>query len=91
MGAEILLNRKTGETAPEEEPGPFKTLEEKVGDLLREYQDIKKERDTLLLALDEEKERLVRTGKRLELLSQEREKIKIRIDQLLHRLKGIEG
>ena len=91
MGAEILLNRKAGEIVPEGEPGPFKTLEEKVSDLLKEYQNIKKERDTLALALDEEKERLIRTEKRLELLAQEREKIKMRIDQLLHRLKGIEG
>jgi uncharacterized protein YaaN involved in tellurite resistance len=91
MGAEILLNGKAGEMVSEGEPGPFKTLEEKVGDLLKEYQNIKKERDTLALALDEEKERLIRTEKRLELLAQEREKIKMRIDQLLHRLKGIEG
>ncbi len=74
----------------EEESGPFETLEEKVSDLLREFQDIKKERDTLVLTLNAEKERLIRMEKKLEILSQEREKIKLRIDQILHRLKRIE-
>lgn len=90
MAGEILLNRKTEEMISEEESGPFETLEEKVTDLLREFQDIKKERDTLVLTLNAEKERLIRMEKKLEILSQEREKIKLRIDQILHRLKRIE-
>jgi len=90
MAGEILLNRETEEMVSEEESGPFETLEEKVSDLLREFQDIKKERDTLVLTLNAEKERLIRMEKKLEILSQEREKIKLRIDQILHRLKRIE-
>lgn len=91
MAGEILLNRKTEEVVSEEEPGSFETLEEKVSDLLTEFQNIKKERDTLVSALNAEKERLIRMEKKLEILSQEREKIKLRIDQILHRLKRIEG
>ena len=90
MAGEILLNRETEEMVSEEESGPFETLEEKVSELLREFQDIKKERDTLVLTLNAEKERLIRMEKKLEILSQEREKIKLRIDQILHRLKRIE-
>ena len=91
MAGEILLNRKVEEVVLEEEQEPLKILEEKVSDLLKEFQDLKKERDTLALTLHAEKERLVRMEKKLELLSQERERIKMRIDQLLHRLKGVEG
>ena len=91
MAGEILLDRKTEEKISEEGPGPLQTLEEKVGDLLKEFQNLKKERDKMVLALDAEKERLNRMEKKLEILSQEREKIKMRIDQILHRLKGIES
>jgi len=91
MAGEILLNPKTEEVVSEEEPGSFETLEEKVSDLLTEFQNIKKERDTLVSALNAEKERLIRMEKKLEALAQEREKIKLRIDQILHRLKRIEG
>jgi DNA repair ATPase RecN len=90
MEAEILLNQRREEPEPEEEPGSLKTLEEKVGDLLKEFQILRKERDHLALALRAEKERLNRIEKKVETLSREREKIKIRVDQLLHRLKGIE-
>jgi len=91
MAGEILLDRKAEEMISEEGPGPLQTLEEKVGDLLKEFQNLKKERDKMVLALDTEKERLDRMEKKLEILSREREKIKMRIDQILHRLKGIEG
>ena len=91
MAGEILLKPKTEEVVSEEEPGSFETLEEKVSDLLTEFQNIKKERDTLVSALNAEKERLIRMEKKLEALAQEREKIKLRIDQILHRLKRIEG
>jgi chromosome segregation ATPase len=66
-------------------------LEEKVSDLLKAFQEIKKERDALVSALGMEKEKLTRLEKKLEFLSQEREKIKLRLDQLLHRLKGVGG
>jgi chromosome segregation ATPase len=75
----------------EEDPGLLKRLEEKVGDLLREFQILQRERDSLAQALHAEKARLIRMEKKLEILSEERERIKARIDQLLHRLKGIEG
>jgi DNA repair ATPase RecN len=91
MAGEILLNRKVEEVVLEEDQEPLKILEEKVGDLLKEFQDLKKERDRLASVLEAEKERLVRMEKKLEILSQERERIKMRIDQLLYRLKGVEG
>jgi chromosome segregation ATPase len=90
MEAEILLNQRREEPEPEEEPGSLKTLEEKVGDLLKEFQTLRKERDNLAFALRAEKERSIRIEKRMEILSREREKIKSRVDQLLHRLRGIE-
>ena len=91
MAGEILLNQKVEEVVLEEEQEPLKILEEKVSDLLKEFQDLKRERERLVSTLDAEKERLVRMEKKLEILSQERERIKMRIDQLLHRLKGVEG
>ena len=91
MAGEISLNRKIEEVVLEEEQEPLKILEEKVSDLLKEFQELKKERDRLASTLDAEKERWGRMEKKLELLSQERERIKMRIDQLLHRLKGVEG
>jgi chromosome segregation ATPase len=90
MEAEILLNQRREEPEPEEEPGSLKTLEEKVNDLLKEFQRLRRERDSLIIALSAEKERSFRIEKRVEILSREREKIKSRVDQLLHRLKGIE-
>jgi chaperonin cofactor prefoldin len=42
------------------------------------------------VALDQEREKGRSLGKRLETLSQDKEKVKTRIDQLLHRLKGID-
>jgi DNA repair ATPase RecN len=91
MEGEILLKRKVADTDSEEDSNPLKNLEEKVSDLLKAFQEIKKERDALVSALGMEKEKLTRLEKKLELLSQEREKIKLRLDQLLHRLKGVGG
>ena len=91
MGGEILLDQKPEEGIPGVEPGAFESLEEKIGDLLSEFQDLRKERDKLAQALDAEKERLTRMEKRLEILFQERERIKTRIDQILLRLKGIDS
>ena len=81
--AEIVLEEKT---APGEEQGPLGNLEKKVSHLLRKYQELKKERDQLAAALDAEKTKIMRLEKKFELLSQVREKVKTRIDQLLHRL-----
>jgi len=81
--AEIVLEEKT---VLEEEQGPLENLEKKVSYLLKRYQELKKERDQLAIALEAEKTKIMRLEKRFELLSQDREKVKTRIDQLLRRL-----
>jgi hypothetical protein len=93
MEAEILLKRKPkdAEVEPEGDLNLLKNLEEKVSDLLKVFQEIKRERDGLALALGIEKEKSTRLEKKLEFFSQEREKVKVKIDQLLHRLKGTGG
>jgi chromosome segregation ATPase len=90
MAGEILLNKKTENGALEEERGLLGNLEEKIEHLLVKYQELRKERDEFAIALSVEKERMVRLEKKLELISQDREKVKTRIDQLLLRLKGID-
>ena len=65
-------------------------MEEKIGNLLARYQELKKEREELATSLAVEREKVTRLEKRLELLSQDKEKVKTRIDQLLLQLKGID-
>lgn len=84
-----ILNIYTEKIAQEGEQGLFENLEKKIGHLLIKYQELKNERDELVMKLDGEKEKMVRLEKKLGLLSQDRERVKTRIDQLLHRLKGI--
>ena len=93
MEAEISLRRKPSdaESDPEGDLNFLRNLEEKVSDLLKAFQEIKRERDGLALALGIEKEKSTRLEKKLEFSSEEREKVKIKIDQLLHRLKGVGG
>ena len=93
MEAEILLKRKPNytEVDPEGDLNLLKNLEEKVSDLLKAFQEIKRERDGLASALWIEKEKSTGLEKKLEFFSEEREKIKIKIDQVLHRLKGVGG
>jgi chromosome segregation ATPase len=88
MGGEISLDEQE-KLAPEDERGLLRDLEEKIGHLLIKYQELKNERDELADALNVEKEKMLRLEKKLELLSQDREKVKTRIDHLLHRLKGL--
>ncbi len=76
--------------AQEGERGPLEHLEEKVGLLLMKYQELKKEKDELAGALDMEKEKRNGLEEKLDLLTQDRDKVKMRIDQLLHRLKGLD-
>ncbi len=90
MAGEIALDEKAEGKAPGEERSPLGNLEVKVGSLLKKYQELKRERDELAVALDVEKEKMIRLGKKLELLSQDREKVKTRLDQLLHRLKSVD-
>ena len=54
------------------------------------YREAKKAREDLVAALRYEKERADRLERKLELLSEDRDKVKTRIDQLLHRLKGFD-
>jgi chromosome segregation ATPase len=89
MAGEISLDKQT-EMASEEEQGFLGNLEEKITHLLARFHDLQKERDNLVAALDVEKEKVIQLEKKLKLLSQDREKVKIRIDQLLHRFKGID-
>jgi len=90
MAGEISLDKRIEKMALEEERGLLGNLEEKIGHLLIKYQELKKDRDELAVTLGLEREKMVELEKKLDLLSQDREKIKARIDQLLHRLKGIE-
>ena len=90
MTGEISLGRQMGESVPEGEQGLLGTLESRVDTLLAKFQELTKQRDELIAALDSEREKARQLEKRLELFTQDREKVKTRIDQLLHRLKGIE-
>ncbi len=74
----------------DDKENPFELLEEKIADLLREFQTLKKERDELLVEVSREKENVIRLEKKLETFTQDREKVKTRIDQLLHRFKDVE-
>ena len=74
----------------EEEQGLLGNLEEKVRYLLTKFHELKKERDHLIATLEGEKEKVVQLEKKLKLLSQDRDKVKTRIDQLLHRFKNID-
>jgi chromosome segregation ATPase len=78
------------EIMPDDDRGALGKLEERVGELLVKYHEIKKERDELFAVLDQEREKRRRLEKNLETLSEDKEKVKSRIDQLLQRLKGID-
>ena len=90
MAGEIVLDEKNEKIAQEADQRLLGTLEEKVGYLLKKYHELKKERDELAVALDAGREKVIRLEKKLELLSQDRENVKTRIDQLLHRLRSID-
>ena len=88
MSGEILLEREA-ETTSEE--GWFGNLEEKIRDLLTKLHELKKERDNFAAALDMERGKVIQLEKKLKLLLQDREKVKTRIDQLLHRFGSIDA
>ena len=90
MAGEILLDKQT-EAASEEEQGFLRNLEEKIHHLLTIFQELKKERDNLAAALDIERGKVIQLEKKMKLLSQDREKVKTRIDQLLHRFGSIDA
>ena len=89
MQRNLSLEKEMDEKV-EEDRGTLGKLEEMVGRLLTQYQELKKEREELSAALDQEREKGRRLEMKLEALSQDKEKVKTRIDQLLHRLKGID-
>ncbi len=91
MSGEILLDKNQTETASEEEQKWFGNLEEKIRHLLAKFQELKKERDNLAAVLDTERGRVLQLERKLKLLSQDREKVKTRIDQLLHRFRSIDA
>jgi hypothetical protein len=80
----------TGAYLGEGDRSPLQVLEEKIAYLLNRYQLLKKEKDELAVDLDAEREKARNLEKTLESLSQDKEEVKARIDQLLQRLKGIE-
>jgi chromosome segregation ATPase len=90
MSGEILLDKQK-ETASEEEQGWFESLEKKVRGLLIKFQELKKERDDLAAALEGERGKVLQLERKLKLLSQDREKVKTRIDQLLHRFRSMDA
>ncbi len=90
MAGEILLDKQT-EMASEEEQGLLGNLEEKIRHLLAKFHELKKERDNLAAALDMERGKVIQLEKKSKLLSQDREKVKTRIDQLLHRFGSIDA
>jgi seryl-tRNA synthetase len=90
MAEEITLEGQSEETMPEEERNLFGALEEKIGDLLTKCQELMREKDKLAAEVDAEREKGIRLEKRMELLSQDRENVKTRIDQLLHRLRSVD-
>jgi len=90
MAGEISLENQTEKMDSEEEQGLLGNLEEKVRYLLTKFHELKKERDHLIATLEGEKEKVVQLEKKLKLLSQDRDKVKTRIDQLLHRFKNID-
>ncbi|NWG04192.1 MAG: hypothetical protein HXY44_15165 [Syntrophaceae bacterium] len=89
MSGEISLENDTEKMAPEEE-GWLGNLEEKISHLLKEFHELKKERDHLNTILAMEREKVIQLEKKLKLLSQDRDKVKTRIDLLLHRFKNME-
>ncbi len=90
MAEEITLNGQSEKTMLEEERNLFGALEEKIGHLLTKYQELMREKDKLAAEVDTEREKGIRLEKRMELLSQDRENVKTRIDQLLHRLRSVD-
>ena len=82
--------KETAEIAQEEDRGALGKIEEMVGKLLTKYQELKKEKDEIMVSLEEEREKGRQLEEKLEILSQDKERVKTRIDQLLQRLKGID-
>jgi len=89
MNSEITLDKNLI-IDDKEEKGLLVDLEEKIEELLMKYQEIRKERDHLFNEFRMEREKVSQLEKKLEFITQDREKVKIRIDQLLNRLNNID-
>jgi len=90
MTGEISLGERPDGGASEGEERLLGHLEDRVDKLLLKYQELMKERDGLAAALGSEKEKVRQLERVLESFTQDREKVKTRIDQLLLRLRGID-
>ena len=90
MAEEISSKDQSEKAVSEEERNLFGALEEKIGHLLTKYQELTREKDKMAAEVDAEREKRIRLEKRMELLSQDRENVKTRIDQLLHRLRSVD-
>lgn len=89
MDSEITMDKDL-EVKENEERGLLGDLEEKIEYLLTKYQEMKKEKEDLLGDLKKEREKVLSLKKRIEFITQEREQVKLRIDQLLKRLSNID-
>ena len=85
-GEIVLINTPPTETAPGDHRGVLETLRDKVDALLVKFQELVRERNELAKALATEKETAKKLERKLEIVSQDKEKVKSRIDQLLSRL-----
>ncbi len=90
MTPEVSLDEQT-DMASEEAQGLLSNLEEKIRLLLAKFHELKKERDHLATDLDLQREKVIQLERKLRLLSQDREKVKTRIDQLLHRFRSMDA
>ena len=90
MSKEISLDQPMEAMGSEEEQGLLGNLEGKIHQFLTKFYELKQERDNLSTALEAERERVIQLEKKLRILSQDRENVKTRIDQLLHRFKNID-
>jgi len=90
MREEIPLDGQNEKTVSEEDRNLLGALEEKVNHLLAKFQELLREKERLADEVEVEREKRIRLEKKLELLSQDREKVKVRIDHLLHRLRSID-
>jgi chromosome segregation ATPase len=89
MSGEILLDKQPN-MVPDEDQRWFGNLEEKVLQLLEKFLELKREGERLAVVLKEEKEKVNQLEKKVRILSHDREKVRTRIDQLLHRFKGVD-
>ncbi len=67
----------------------FEVLEKKLEDLLSQYHNLQSENSTLMKMLEEQERALTETREALTKLNRERDIIRQRLDQLLHKLEAL--